>query len=288
MDKILFQMHVMWYESRMMMETLGSIQSALRYSKFPVHFMFCLNAQTYLEEPVNGTPDDMFDEFINHPLMKQSTLIYKTNDDAFYNIGDWRRDVYDQQANYTVWGESDCLLPEDFFYILSNANIKSPHVLSFASRKMWDNTWDCVEHEYVQQYDRTPNHPYTAPVPYNSDDIITQKELDEFNNKFENITIKKLNTCKIDGSLLSLSRGLPTPFIAPDMHFVREDTCAERVFIRYNIPQFIVKNRMKGHNYGHPLKRTNTKATRTDSIYQEYAQKSINAMNIFLGQVYER
>jgi len=286
MDKILFQMHVMWYESRMMVETLDSIQAALEHTTLPVHLMFCLNAQTYLEEPVEGTPDDMFGAFLEHPLMKQSELIYKTNDDAFYNIGDWRRDVYDESAKYTVWGESDCLLPEDFFYILSNTDIKTPHILTFASRKMWDGTWDCVEHEYIEQYKRQPNNPYTAPKPYNSDDVITQQELDEFNSRFDDITIKQLNTCKIDGSLLCLSKGLPAPFIAPDMHFVREDTCAERVFARYNIPQYVVKNRMKGHNYGHPLKRTNTQATRTDGVYQQYARESVNAMNIFLGQVY--
>jgi hypothetical protein len=186
-----------------------------------------------------------------------------------------------------VWGESDCLLPEDFFYVLSNTNITVPHILTFASRKMWDATWDCVEHEYIEPYKRLPNNPYTAPQPYNSADIITQQELDEFNNKFGDITIKQLDTCKIDGSLLSLSRGLPVPFIAPRMHFVREDTCAEQVFIRFGIPQYVVKNRMKGHNYGHLHKRTNTNTTRTSRQYQQYAAESIAAMNTFLGQIYE-
>lgn len=281
-------MHIMWYESEMVWETLDSIQDALQHSMVPVQFQFCLNAQTYLEEPLVGTSDDMFREFINHPLMNKAELIYKTNDDAFYNIGDWRRDVYDPTAKYTVWGETDCLLPEDFFYILSQVQIDSPHLLTFASRKMWDNSWDCVEHEYVEGFKRIPGNPYTAPKPYNSDDVITQQQLNVFNEQYEDIILRQLDTCKIDGSLLCLSNGLPTPFIAPDMHFVREDTCAEQTFIRYNIPQYVVKNRMKGHNYGHPKKRTNTSATRTDTTYTQYAEQSVLAMNTFLRKLYGR
>ena len=43
-----------------------------------------------------------------------------------------------------------------------------------------------------------------------------------------------------------------------------------------------ISNRIKGHNYHHPLKRTNTKSTRDDSIFKSYAEKSTNAMNEFL------
>ena len=78
-----------------------------------------------------------------------------------------------------------------------------------------------------------------------------------------------------------LSDGLPQ-FIPNDMNFVREDSCAQYIFKHYNIPQYHVKNRIKGHNYHHPLKRTNTKATRDDSIFKQYAEKSTNAMNNFL------
>jgi hypothetical protein len=287
MDKLLFQMHVMWYESEMMMETLDSIHSASLHSQLPIEFRFCLNSQTYIEQPMHGESVDMFERFTNHSLLQKASITYKTNDDAFYNIGDWRREVYSNQYKYTIWGESDCLLPEDFFYILSMVQIDSPHILTFASRKMWDSTWDCVEHTYVEQFKRLSGNPYTAPKPYNSDDVITQSELNTFNEQYDDIILRQLDTCKIDGSLLCLSSGVPTPFIAPDMHFVREDTCAEQVFIKYNIPQYVVKNRMKGHNYGHPKKRTNTSATRTDAVYNEYSQKSMAAMNTFLRKIYE-
>lgn len=283
-DKILYQQHIMWYESKMINETLDSISNALKHSKLEVDFRFCLNSQTYLETPTEGKSQYMFNEFVEHPIMKRAQIIHKTNDDGFYNIGDWRREVYDKEYKYTVWGESDCLLPMDFFYILSELNIQQPHILSFASRKMWDGSWDCVEHTELEKYRRTVDGPYQAPIPYNSSDLITQMELDEFNNKSD-IEVKLNHTVKIDGSLLCVSNGIDFQFIADDMHFVREDFCAETVFKIKRIPQYVVKTRMKGHNYGHPLKRTNTNAKRSDELFKQYEQKSIESMKNFIKQL---
>jgi hypothetical protein len=281
MDRILYQQHIMWYESKMISETLDSLSYALKHSKLDVDLKFCLNSQTYLETPNVGSSEDMFEEFLKHPILKEADIIYKTNDDPFYNIGDWRREVYDIEYKYTVWGESDCLLPMDFLYILSELNIEHPHILSFASRKMWDSTWDCVEHSELEGYKRTEAGPYQAPIPYNSSDVITQMELDEFNNKID-IEVKLNNTVKIDGSLLCISNGIDFQFIPDDMHFVREDFCAETVFKIKRIPQYVVKTRMKGHNYGHPLKRTNTNGKRSDDVFKHYEQKSIQSMNNFI------
>ena len=50
--------------------------------------------------------------------------------------------------------------------------------------------------------------------------------------------------------------------------------------------QYHIKNRLKGHNYHHELKRTNTEATREDDIFKKYADKSVNAMNKFLRELY--
>lgn len=280
-DKILYQQHIMWYESKMINETLDSLLSALEYSSLEVDLKFCLNSQTYLETPMNGRAEDMFEEFIQHPIMKRAEIIYKTDNDTFYNIGDWRREMYNNEYKYTVWGESDCLIPKDFFYILSQLQIPTPHILSFASRKMWDSTWDCVEHIDLEKYERTVENPYQAPIPYNSSDVITQRELDEFNNKTD-IEVQLNNTVKIDGSLLCISKGMDFQFIAEDMNFVREDFCAETVFKIKRIPQYVVKTRMKGHNYSHPLKRTNTNAKRSDEVFKQYELKSINAMNNFI------
>ena len=265
----------------MINETLDSLQAALKNSKLEVNLKFCLNSQTYLEEPIEGKAEDMFEEFINHPILKKAEIIYKTNDTPFYNIGDWRREVYDKEYKYTVWGESDCLIPNDFFHILSEIQIQNPHILSFASRKMWDSTWDCVEHRDLVKYKRRADNPYQAPSPYNSSDVIVQSELNEFNNESD-IEVELNNTVKIDGSLLCISKGIDFQFIADDMNFVREDYCTQSVFKIKRIPQYVVKTRIKGHNYSHPLKRTNTNAKRSDGLFKEYETKSTIAMNNFI------
>ena len=186
---ILFQMHIMWYEAKMLNETLDSLQQAIEYSSLPVKISLCLNSQTYLEVPVTGNSVDMFNEFLDHPLLVDSQVTYKTDSDSFYNIGDWRREVYDIDAKYTVWGESDCLIPEDFFYILCSTQINEIHSLTFSSRKMWDTTWDIVEHTDLVKYERSNGNIYQAPVPLNSCDVITQTELNGYNDQFD-INIK--------------------------------------------------------------------------------------------------
>ena len=50
----LFQMHVMWYESEMVSETLDSIQNALSHVIGKVEIEICLNSQTYIEKPKTG------------------------------------------------------------------------------------------------------------------------------------------------------------------------------------------------------------------------------------------
>jgi hypothetical protein len=42
---------------------------------------------------------------------------------------------------------------------------------------------------------------------------------------------------------------------------------------------------MKGHNYSHPLKRTNTNAKRDDLAFKECEKKSTIAMNNFLKNI---
>lgn len=280
---ILYQQHIMWYESEMLNETLDSLQASLLHSTLPVKLKFCLNSQTYLEKPIEGEPEDMFNKFLNHPILKNAEIIYKTDSDPFYNIGDWRREIYSNEYKYTIWGESDCLIPFDFFFILSNLEIEEPHLVSLASRKMWDASWTCVEHEELKLFpyldNQNPSNEELYPLRYY--DQINQNQLDEFNEK-NDIEIITNHTVKIDGSLLCISKGIDFQFIPDDMNFVREDFCAQIVFEIKKIPQYIVKTRIKGHNYNHSLKRTNTMATREDNIFKQYETKSQNSMNNFL------
>jgi hypothetical protein len=291
---ILFQMHHMWYESNMIDECWHSILQALRSApKVDVKIKICFNYQTYIETPNVSSPKELLEKWDSHPLMQDFNpeLTIKTDNDPFYNIADWRREVYDPEAKYTVWGESDTIIPRDFFAILDMVEIKQPHVLTFAGRPMWDNTWDVVTHERLQGYDKPCQcKPHKddcielLEAPWKYKDYITQKELNKFNDESGDIKIEQVPH-KIDGSLVCISNGHKTPFIAPEMHFVREDTCFEYVCRKRNIPQVCVKSRLKGHNYWHPNKRSGTDATRNDEVFKKYSEESQAAMTKFLQTI---
>lgn len=290
---ILFQVHHMWYETNMIQECWNSILAAKKAApNVDIKVKICLNKQTYVEKPSQGMDtDEFFTKHLDHPLFKDPTteIVSKTDNDPFYNIGDWRREVYDPNAKYTVWGESDTIIPRDFFAILDQIEIDQPHVLTFAGRPMWDNSWDVVTHERLQGYSK-PCHCgeehredciELLEAPFKYKDYINQKQLDKFNEESGDIKIQQVPH-KIDGSLVCISKEHQTPFIAPDMHFVREDTCFENVCRIRNIPQVCVTTRLKGHNYWHPNKRTGTFSTRDDKVFKEYAALSQKSMVEFL------
>lgn len=293
--RIVIQQHIMWYETQMVDEAWTSIARAIDSApNVDVEIKLCFNFQTYVEEPTHGITKALLEKHQSHRLLRECNVdvTLKTDEDPFYNIADWRREVYDKDAHYTVWGETDTVLPQDFFAILGQIEIPQAHVVTFASRPMWDNTWDVVTHERLQGYSKPcqcdDEHIDTCiellKAPFKYKDYITQEELDKFNKESGDIKIQQVPH-KIDGSLVCISGGVETPFIAPGMHFVREDSCFEHFIRVKNIPQLCVTTRLKGHNYWHPNKRFGTSATRNDEVFKKYADESQAAMFKFLKEL---
>ncbi len=224
---------------------------------------------------------------MKHDGVRNAEVFYKTDKDPFYNIGDWRREVYDKDAKYTIWGESDCLVPHDFFNILERFNADvNPHILSFSSRKMWDDTWKNVEHSELKKYSREQGHfDIFIAKQLCTGTYIDERTLKKFNDLFEHVNVSKISVPKVDGALLCLSGGFFEKFIPENMHFVREDTCLEYYCASKKIPQYNVDSRIKGHNYNHPKKRTNTISTRNDEIFKKYAKESSEAMVDFIKKL---
>jgi hypothetical protein len=279
----------MWYESKMLNETLDSLNDAIKNSQETIDIHLCLNSQTFIEKPEEGiVPETMFDEFITHPVLENAVIVKKTDSDEFYNIGDWRRDIYGSEYDYKyiVWGESDCLVPEDYFFLLNNINIDHPHFVSLATRKMWDSTWDDVEHVWIKPYPRNgpAERPEQAPSPFNCTDYISIEQLNEFNSKFDPLLVK-LDCLKIDGNMTALSKGLPYPFLPIDLHFAREDYCLEMFFAQKQIPQYHIATRLKGHNQVHPKKRIGTLNQKNDSLYKEYERAAYQSIFKFIESI---
>lgn len=276
----LFQMHIMWYESEMLFETFDSIIKAINFSNSNIKFLFCLNSQTYIEKPVVGKAKDMFDAFLHHELFKTQHvyIVHKTDEDPFYNIGDWRREIYNDEYKYIIWGESDTLVPTDYFKIVDAINIEEPHLLSLSSRKMWDDTWMGVEHELL----RNLKGDQDKIGIFGCGQYINLNQVNIFNSLIPDIRLVRLKNPKIDGSMLALSKNLPRPFISPNLHFGGEDTCAAGFFQVMGIPQYNLGTRLKGHNYNHPKKRTNTEQNRNNEEYIEKNKASRDEMMNFI------
>ena len=268
----------MWYESQMINETLDSIQQAINNAKNPIQLILCLNSQTYMEQPDEGVnPEEVFDVFLNHPVLKDAIIIKKTDKDPFYNIGDWAGDIYgsEYEAQYIVWLESDCLVPEDYFFLLENIDIDHPHTISLANRKMWDDTWDSVEHPHIQQIPRTgpPEEPQrNTPKPFGVGHYISQQELDDFNRQYDPVLVK-LPQPKIDGCMTAVSKNFPCPFMAKGVHLGGHDYYMEMFMKKNNIPQYHMATRLKGHNCAHPKKRLGTSTPRGGELYKKYEKQ---------------
>jgi hypothetical protein len=156
-----FIMHISWIDAKIVSQTLTSIQNALQYSKVPTEIVLFLNEQTFVDTPLEKTPQQQWDYFIDHPLVKNCTVIKKTDDDEFWGVAKFRREFMNRDG-ITYWGESDCMLPLEYFYVSEEfdklRNPEDPWVLSFAVRKMWGG-WESIEHpsvKHLQNHEQLP------------------------------------------------------------------------------------------------------------------------------------
>jgi hypothetical protein len=284
----------MWYEMDMVEETLQSLSRAINVSNIPVDISVCFNKQTYLEKPLIDNINERFDKLAIHPVLKNASIVEKTDADTLYNIGDWRREVKTSDG-YTIWGESDTLLPIIYFPLLEQMwnvrdQLSNPHVVTISSRKMWDSSWESVEHPAIRQYIAYPTGKTDAPQPLSHDQYINQEQLDAFNEKFSGeLDIELVNPPKLDGSMVALHPELPQ-LIANEIHLPSEDFCAQLALTVLNIPQYHISNVIKGHNYYHPNKRNNTavikneygEVLRTSELYERLKRQSVDSRNTFI------
>ena len=159
MKNFVYGVHIMWYEVGMIEEHLASLSAAIYNATWPVEVVIAVNYQTYIERP--NIPMNLIWEELqitlgrasaNLPSYVDLTIFHVDNDLPFYNIADFRRELKCDEG-YVVWGEVDALLPESYFACLEAADAiakSAPCVFSFASRKMWDESWFPVEHFHLQ------------------------------------------------------------------------------------------------------------------------------------------
>jgi len=253
-----FIMQISWIDAKVAPGTLTSIQNALQYSSQPTEIVLLLNEQTFVDKPLVGEPADMWRYIMDHPLIPKCRIDKVTNNDKFWGNANFRRD-YITDDGVTYWGEADCYLPMEFFFLAEEFHKKSPtkeYALSFAGRKMWGD-WNIIEHPSVQNVglgDLSKDKPEEAFL--RCDTTMTLEQLYDFNSKQGDPEIIQLPKPRIEGAMTTVTPKLKN-LISSEIDFFHEDYCLELAMQVCGIPQYHIRNILKGHNMVHPDKRAN-------------------------------
>jgi len=285
MKRFRYGVHIMWYELEMIEEHFHSLRTAMANASWPIDIVVHFNMQTYVEIP---TDPDIMVKFLQYrdtfvADLPNVTILQSTDDQPFYNAPDFRREYsFGIDKGYCVQGEIDSVLPETYFSALEaayDALPDIPHIISFASRKMWDSTWTPVEHYAFQYIERDKIEP-----PFDNEHYITEAQVNEFNNKYEP-AIVKLGNLKIDGCLLAVRDGVPVA-MPEEVSFGPDDFICQMVLEILQIPQYHFSTILKGHNYRHPKKRVGTPSTRNDEIYKQYYNDAFDKGRKYIARLY--
>ena len=285
-NKYCIGMHVQFYEIDMVKEHIQSLINAVNTveNKDNITIDLFYNISEFFEK-INReeiSKDDLITKFLSLVKSVESTgcnvtyTIYEDNDNPITMV-DYRRDLNYHGCvdnDYVIWGESDALLPKEAFSTLdsikeyANQNNIHRYVVTFALRKMWDDSWKVLEHtEFTdKQYyetelpDGTRNEKaFTEPhsIRYS----MSIDEMNEINQRCDELDVRVLKQPQFDGSILVLSsdllkNGVNVPRCILG-HAVDDtsmmNSCKQIMGDTY--VQFIIKNILKVHNRNHPEKR---------------------------------
>ena len=161
-----------------------------------------------------------------------------------------------------MWGESDSLIPRQTWEILDNLHsaveeTTPKYVGFFSTCKMWDDTWKILEHpDFTDKPFTEMDTENWWSLRYN----MSQSEMDEINDRVDDLDIQTTNELKFNGCGLVISSevirsGVNIP---KSVFFVHEDTAfLNKCFSHFQgqLPQYIIKNILLVHNRKLPNKR---------------------------------
>jgi len=181
---------------------------------------------------------------------------------SLYTIADYRRefnDMYCDEVDVLVWGESDMLVPKQMFTSLDtlHQNVNTPKYLAtFGICKMWDDTWKPLEHvEFTDKpfIEGDTENWWSLRYTMNKD------EMNSFNDKVTDLDVSIISPHKFNGCGLAISSEVVKSGvnIPRSVFFVHEDTAFMMMTQKVlgNIPQYHFKNILVVHNRKHPKKR---------------------------------
>ena len=259
---------VQWYEIELIPLYIESVRQALEHienkENVIVDFKLVINQDLEKIDESQITMDDIITRF-----EKMIDGFELDITDKLVTIADYRRefnDYYCQHVDVLMWGETDSLIPRQTFEVLDNLHNSTEtnniykYVAFFGTCKMWDKSWEPVEHtEFTVKEHREDLQGDPVPwwdVRHNS----TLEEMNKFNDKVEDVDIRILKQPKFNGCGLVISSDLIKAGvnIPRSVFFVHEDTAFQNIFTRLmgdQTIQFVIKNIFLVHNRRHPDKR---------------------------------
>jgi hypothetical protein len=281
-NKIIIGTHVMFYEIDMLPDFVESLVNAINTvsNKTNITCDFQFNISQYFEKIDTQliNKEQLTRRFFEtiQPIIdtgcKVQHNIYN-NDEIPLTMVDYRRDlnyIHCRSNDLIIWGETDCLLPLEAFKTLdalheyAKDNSIHRYIATFGIRKMWDSSWETLEHPFVAG---KPWHSYaTEPdmafnKPYSIRYTMKLQEMYDINSREEELDIRLIDQPKFDGSCLVISSDLikaganiPLGMFglsAEDTAFMY--SCQQVMGSDYR--QFVIKSVLKVHNRNHPKKR---------------------------------
>ena len=270
---------VMFYEIEMFPEYIdGCIQmvnEVIVKDRNKITFDFCWNVSQYLED-MDAKESDLTDKFnIQIDRLKDTgcniNVITKTDKEPIFNIPGYRRDFnerYCELVDYLLWGETDSFWPKQTFECIESIDIYAKqnnvnrHLITFAYRKMWDDSWKPLEPVDFTDKPFIDTPEWNRNAEESPKSYMTLERMNEINQKSEDdgFTLQQINYPKFDGSCLVISSELIKGGvnIPRSLMMCAEDTSLGSMALKVlgnQYIQFIVKNVLRVHNRRHPNKR---------------------------------
>lgn len=254
---------IQWYECDIIEQYINTLKQAIEYYQGPpVQVDLHISANEDLEKCTSPEQKRKciekirevigFNRPANWALIENSDLV---------TIADYRRqfnDYYCDEVDVLVWGESDMLVPKQMFTVLDmlHRNTNTPKYLAtFASCKMWDDSWKPLEHPEFTDKPHSDSADDWWGVRY----VMTAEEMNKFNDQVTYANLKLISPHKFNGCGLVISSevikaGVNIP---KSIFFVHEDTALMLMTQKVlgNIPQYHLSNILLVHNRKDPKKR---------------------------------
>ena len=300
--------HVMFYEVEVFPEFVESLLQAISTVENPQNITidFTFNYLEHFEkidwDSVPGSDRNYFRDKFNSECEKLKsagvnvvkTILAGESYKYPYTIANYRRDFnyrYAQLVDLLIWGETDCLLPKETFDSLETVSNFAKqnniwrYTATFATRKMWDNSWTVLEHPDFtdKEYYETDN-PKAFTEKHSIRYTMNIDEMNEVNSKQDEFQLTFIRHPKFDGSglviasdLIKAGVNIPLGIIG----FSGEDTsfqvsCLQ--IMNQNYFQFVIKNILKVHNRDHQRKRLYAVAIDGEQTTQKEKGKYYNVV----------